>query len=313
MTDTNPNHHPHRQRAKPTPQPLPNHALIDPRAPTPPFTLRDAPAAIVSDAHPGLVVFPAALDAATQRSLAQRCLLEFPNAPCTTNHTAHHGLLHNLWDAAQASTESATFLRKLRWACVGPAYDWTARVYQHDAPHLPLPEDLVNIACTFAAAAHAALGTTQHASGAPRYQPDAALINYYRPGDTLGGHRDDVEFDQRQPIVSISLGCSAVFLIGGETRDVPPHALLLRSGDVVVLTGLARRCFHGVPRVLDDGCDVVDGDRCVTVHVARKPHRLIGRWWSTCSMRVSTSASEQRNDPPTTHVVDVCYIVHDIV
>jgi len=54
-----------------------------------------------------------------------------------------------------------------------------------------------------------------------------------------------------QPIVTASLGCPAVFLIGGQTRDVAPTALLLRSGDVVVMTGRARRCFHGVPRVLD--------------------------------------------------------------
>jgi alkylated DNA repair protein alkB family protein 1 len=81
--------------------------------------------------------------------------------------------------------------------------------------------------------------------------PDAALINYYRPGDTLGGHVDDAEQDMAQPIVTASLGLDAVFLIGGETRHDAPSALLLRSGDVLVLAGAARRCFHGVPRVFD--------------------------------------------------------------
>lgn len=32
-----------------------------------------------------------------------------------------------------------------------------------------------------------------------------------------------------KPIVSISLGCPAVFLLGGETRDTRPTAVLLRS------------------------------------------------------------------------------------
>lgn len=36
------------------------------------------------------------------------------------------------------------------------------------------------------------------------------------------------------------------------TRDVPPTAMLLRSGDAVVLGQEARSCYHGVPRVLTD-------------------------------------------------------------
>ena len=45
--------------------------------------------------------------------------------------------------------------------------------------------------------------------------------------------------------VTVSLGCQAVFLAGGRTRDVRPAALWVRSGDVVVLAGHARRCYHG--------------------------------------------------------------------
>jgi len=63
---------------------------------------------------------------------------------------------------------------------------------------------------------------------------------------------DDVEHDMEQPIVGISLGCEAVFLIGGTSKAEPPLALLVRSGDVVVLAGRARRCYHGVPRVFTD-------------------------------------------------------------
>ncbi len=48
------------------------------------------------------------------------------------------------------------------------------------------------------------------------FTPDAAIVNYYTPGDTLGGHLDDVEEDMDQPIVGLSLGCDAVFLMGGE-------------------------------------------------------------------------------------------------
>lgn len=53
-----------------------------------------------------------------------------------------------------------------------------------------------------------------------RFKPDAALINYYRSGDTLGGHLDDVEKDMTKPIVSFSLGCDAIFLLGGQPRII---------------------------------------------------------------------------------------------
>jgi alkylated DNA repair protein alkB family protein 1 len=66
-----------------------------------------------------------------------------------------------------------------------------------------------------------------------------------RTGDVLGGHKDDVEADMALPIVSVSLGCEAVFLMGGPTRDTRPTALRLRSGDVLVLAGQARACYHG--------------------------------------------------------------------
>ena len=35
---------------------------------------------------------------------------------------------------------------------------------------------------------------------------DSALVNYYRPGDTLSFHQDELEWDLTKPLVSISLG-----------------------------------------------------------------------------------------------------------
>ena len=45
--------------------------------------------------------------------------------------------------------------------------------------------------------------------------------------------------------LSLSLGCKAIFLLGGKSRDDPPLAMFLRSGDVVLMAGEARECFHG--------------------------------------------------------------------
>ena len=53
------------------------------------------------------------------------------------------------------------------------------------------------------------------------------------------------------PLVSLSFGHSCVFLVGGPSRETAPTPILLRSGDVLVLSGEARRVFHGVPRIIE--------------------------------------------------------------
>ena len=50
--------------------------------------------------------------------------------------------------------------------------------------------------------------------------------------------------------VSISIGRSAIFMIGGRTKDIQPVPILVRSGDVVVMSGESRYCYHGVPHIL---------------------------------------------------------------
>lgn len=43
----------------------------------------------------------------------------------------------------------------------------------------------------------------------------------------------------------LSLGCKAIFLLGGKSRNDQPLAMFLRSGDIVLMSGEARECFHG--------------------------------------------------------------------
>lgn len=49
-----------------------------------------------------------------------------------------------------------------------------------------------------------------------------------------------------------SFGQPAIFLIGGLSKDERPDALLLRSGDVIIMTQASRLCYHAVPRVFAD-------------------------------------------------------------
>ncbi len=79
--------------------------------------------------------------------------------------------------------------------------------------------------------------------------PEACLINWYREGNKMGMHVDRDEYDVNAPIVSISLGDPARYRLGGPKRGGKTHSLKLSSGDVVILAGDARRCYHGVDKI----------------------------------------------------------------
>ena len=79
--------------------------------------------------------------------------------------------------------------------------------------------------------------------------PEACLINWYREGSKMGLHVDQDEYEMNAPVVSVSLGDTATFRIGGTKRGGKTESLKLYSGDVVVLAGEARRCYHGVSRI----------------------------------------------------------------
>lgn len=92
------------------------------------------------------------------------------------------------------------------------------------------------------------------------FRPEAGVVNFYQFKDTLTAHVDQSEVDAIKPLVSLSLGPSAVFLAGGATRDERPLPILLSSGDVLLMVGPSRRIFHGVPRIRDDmQFDALDG------------------------------------------------------
>ncbi|MCB1508055.1 MAG: alpha-ketoglutarate-dependent dioxygenase AlkB [Hyphomicrobiaceae bacterium] len=80
--------------------------------------------------------------------------------------------------------------------------------------------------------------------------PEACLINHYPPTARMGLHQDRDEDDLETPVLSVSLGDTAVFRIGGTTRKDPTRSIRLASGDVVLFGGPARLAFHGVDRIL---------------------------------------------------------------
>ncbi|CAA2991392.1 alpha-ketoglutarate-dependent dioxygenase alkB [Olea europaea subsp. europaea] len=239
--------------------------------------------------RPGFYFIPAALSIEEQCHWIRESLTSFPQPPNRTNHNAIYGPLQDLFLAAKEgkvlieedtlaeniiseanldqsnvntprwkyikeldesfsrdagkSVSASVLLRKLRWSTLGLQFDWSKRSYNIALPHKKIPDKLCMLAKRMAAPAMPC---------SEEFHPEAAIVNYFGLGDMLGGHLDDMEKDWSKPIVSISLGCKAIFLLGGKSRDHTPIAMFLQSGDAVLMAGEARECFHGVPRIFTD-------------------------------------------------------------
>lgn len=138
----------------------------------------------------------------------------------------------------------------MRWTTLGGQYDWTSKRYPLSAPP-PFPPDIKNLL----------------ESIWTRTRAEAAIVNLYSPGDTLSVHRDVAEMSGTG-LVSVSLGCDAVFVIGTSTsctsepdeeRETDQQgerivALRLRSGSAVYMAGPSRFAWHGVPQVVKGTC-----------------------------------------------------------
>ena len=80
--------------------------------------------------------------------------------------------------------------------------------------------------------------------------PEAGLINFYAPGAKMGLHVDIDEEALDAPILSISLGCSARFRLGGLKRRDPTISFTLQAGDVLLLENSSRLRYHGIDRIV---------------------------------------------------------------
>lgn len=102
----------------------------------------------------------------------------------------------------------------------------------------------------------------------PDRPPDSCLVNLYRGPARMGLHQDRDEADFSAPVLSVSLGDTAIFRIGpahgGGTRS-----LRLASGDVLALAGEARLARHGVDRVLEGSSRLVPGGGRINLTMRR--------------------------------------------
>jgi alkylated DNA repair protein (DNA oxidative demethylase) len=137
--------------------------------------------------------------------------------------------------SGRAMSVRMTNCGELGWMTDAGGYRYQGHHPQTGKPWPPIPEML--------------LAAWRDLSGYP-HPPQACLINLYGPHARMGLHQDRDEEDMAAPVVSLSLGDTCVFRIGGDKRGDRTHTLRLASGDAVVLGGRARLAFHGVDRIL---------------------------------------------------------------
>jgi alkylated DNA repair protein (DNA oxidative demethylase) len=105
-------------------------------------------------------------------------------------------------------------------------------------------------------------------SGFP-HPPQACLINLYSARARMGLHQDRDEEDFSAPVVSLSLGDTCLFRIGGTQRGGPIRSFKLASGDALVLGGAARLAFHGVDRILSGTSTLLPGGGRINLTLRR--------------------------------------------
>ena len=179
----------------------------------------------------GLVLFQSRLAPAEQREFWQMC--------------------HALADGpVPMYTPTVRGGRKMSVGMLCLGRHWNGQLYKYEACRsdfdgLPVPSLPPRFAELARAAARDA-GFEMH--------PDLCIMNYYSDAAKMGVHQDK---DERAatiaagvPIVSVSLGDAARFVVGGLSRRDPTTPVILRSGDVLVMGGPSRLRYHGVTRIL---------------------------------------------------------------
>lgn len=193
---------------------------------------------------PGFDVWPGFLDASAQGALIDAVLSAAELAPFS-NYGAAYG---------KPMSVAMTALGPWGWISDTQGYRYADRHPGTGRPWPDMPPMLLDL---------------WKALGDPDTPPDSCLVNLYREGARMGLHQDRDEADPRFPVLSISLGDTAVFRIGGVSRKDPTRSLRLSSGDVCRLSGPARLAFHGVDRILPGSSSLVPGGGRINLTLRR--------------------------------------------
>jgi len=182
--------------------------------------------------YPGTFHFPSFLTIEEQRTLLKRCI-EIGNQPA------------GFYTPVVRGGRSMS----IRMVCLGR--HWNAKTYAYEAvrsdfdglPVQELPGTLKDLARRISSDAKMMI------------EPDICIINFYPQTGRLGLHQDKDEspatLEAGVPVVSVSLGASARYLIGGLKRKDLLKRFVVKSGDAIVMGGASRLRYHGVSGLLE--------------------------------------------------------------
>ena len=186
----------------------------------------------------GVDYFPGFLDRATQEALRDEVLAILKLAPPFRPRMSRTG---NPFSVMMSNCGP------LGWVSDEAGYRYQSK---HPETGRPWPEIPPTLLAAFAAIA----------PDAP--PPEACLINLYDPAARMGLHQDRDEEELAAPVVSFSLGDTALFRVGGLQRNAPTRSFRLASGDAMSLAGVGRLAFHGVDRIMAGSSTLLpDGGR----------------------------------------------------
>ncbi|CAN5266762.1 alpha-ketoglutarate-dependent dioxygenase AlkB [soil metagenome] len=192
----------------------------------------------------GFRLLPGRFDAEAQAALLREALAAAERAPFYDPVTP--------WGKPMSVRN--TCLGALGWTTGPGGYRYSPLHPVTGEPWPPIPSMLLDL-------------WTELAPNAP--PPDSCLVNLYVGAAKMGLHQDRDEAELQAPVVSVSLGDTAIFRIGGLRRTDPTTSVRLTSGDVCVLGGEARMAFHGIDRVIAGSSRLVPGGGRINLTLRR--------------------------------------------
>ncbi|XP_077319718.1 nucleic acid dioxygenase ALKBH1 [Lithobates pipiens] len=200
------------------------------------------------EGYPGFLFITNPFLPGWQHRWVLQCLKSYPRKPNVCNLDLHVSpeQTADLWSISEKQLRNKmtqkrrekTLLEKLRWVTLGFHYNWDTKKYYKET-FTPFPADLGELSRCVALAC-----------GFSNFKAEAGILNYYHMDSSLGIHVDEAELDHQSPLLSFSFGQSSIFLLGGQSRAMAPTAMMMNSGDIMVMSGASRLLYHAVPRIL---------------------------------------------------------------
>ncbi|KAM7539039.1 hypothetical protein Aperf_G00000054060 [Anoplocephala perfoliata] len=213
-------------------------------------------------------LFRSAISDSAVKSFYENALFDWPLAAEARKNIPESEIDPKLWTNSflETSPSSKSLLDRLRWVTLGCHYDWNNKIYPQGCGS-PFPTKCGQFFVSVASMLLKIVGDRSDLlTGRTYYEnyvPEASIVNYYRKKTNMGFHVDDSEISKRAPLISVSLGRPAIFLLEAATyiSGSAPHGnsdslektiipIVLRHGDIMITGGHSRLAYHAVPRLL---------------------------------------------------------------